>query len=466
MGISVEKMFVSEKLGNAIRKARKKMRKTQENISNDLLADYGVQISSTYISDIERGFDHFNKEKLEAVCTYLKIDIDEVNEQPSLNQNEFSIIEHLKIIEVQMSDAPQLALEELRRYEQTYKHVNGAENPIIRLYSSYLRGRYAASRDDQDNAKKYFEQAIYIGENYPDLRETNLLPICYYHISRLYNYQNRLLDALNYVEKGFNSFAEKGERTYIYYVLTINKSSILMKQKRYSEALSVIEDIWNDRRFLMYSDAKLNLYQLRVELLNKMERFEDSIKVALEGLDLARLDDNQDRKFELLSSLGEANARLSDLVTAKKYFQLAQQLEKKIKKKALAITTYCNLGKIYMQSGDHSEAEYMLELAVKKGKELNDYRLCEALVAQGEYYYQRNKKKKALQSLEECLNLSEKFGIDQFNDRVLLLLSRLTFRHEDNKYVSALLSSLIEQTLEGDGNMLFRHDPPDTDILK
>ncbi|TCP66088.1 helix-turn-helix domain-containing protein [Baia soyae] len=459
-----EKIFVSEKLGSTIRKTRKKLRKTQESVANDICEDYGIKISATYISDIERGVEHFNKEKLEIVCTYFDINMDDINEQPTLNQSEFSTIEYLKVIEVQMSDSPEVAMEALRQYEQTFKYINGSDSPIIRLYASYLRGRFASLRHKQDDAQKYFQQAIHIGENYPDLSETNLLPICYYQMSRLYNYQNRLQEALDYVNKGFSSFNEHGERSYIYYVLSINKASIYMKLKKYSYALSVIENVWDDVRFLTYSDAKLNLYQQRVELLNKLERFEEAIRIALVGLDLARLDGNNDRKFELLSSLGEANARLGDFKTAKKYFQLAQSLEGKITNKSLAITTYCNLGRIYTQSGEVSEAESMLGSAVKLGRELNDYRLCEALVAQGEYYYLRNKRNKARKVLEECLNLSERFDIDSIRDRVLLLLARLTYSSDDNKYVSALLSSLVEKMLGG-RDMLFHHDPPDTDIL-
>lgn len=460
----VEKIFVSGKLGKTIRKARKTRNITQEDLANTLTVEHKLQISSTYISWIERGSDQFNKEKIEAICSYLNVDIDKVNELPTLDVTVDSMVEQLKMLEVEMVSSPDEALEKLRQYEQIHKHI-GTDNEILHLFVHYLRGRYAVLKElSLEQALQHFEQAIFIAQSNPDLKKYNLLAGSCYQISRLYYYGNKLAEALYYIEKGFKTFSETGERTYLYYLLCINKACVWKKQKKHALALSFIEGVSKDQSYLIFSDAKLNLYQLRVELLIELNRFSDSIPIAQEGLDLARLDGNHDRQYDFLSSLGEAHAKLGSLSVAEQYYNLSSKLEDSIKKKFLAITTYTSLGQINMNLGNYPDAEKALEKAVILGEEYkDDYRLCEALVAQGELFHKKGKDKRALTALQKAHTLATKLSIDHVAKKVLILLTEISLRSklpESEQYMQSLLKFLITD-ISG-GNSMYHSDPPDS----
>ncbi|MDQ0417180.1 tetratricopeptide (TPR) repeat protein [Croceifilum oryzae] len=452
-----EKIFVSGKLANSIREKRREKGMNQEELS------FQAGFSSSTLSALEAGYKQFNRAKLETICTILEIDIDDINEEPSVETINYSLEELLKTIEVEIMDNPDTALETLRQTEEIYKHINQDE-PILYAYGPYLRGRCALRKDEREKALHYFEQGIQMAEVEPDLRYTNLVTACCYQISRLCNYDNKLQKALGYIEKGFASFYEEGERTNLFYLLCINKASVWDKMKYYSQALSLVEKTCEHQKYSISSDAKLNLYQLRVELLNKLNRHMDSIPIAQTGLELARVDNNSDRKFEFLSSLGESHAKLGNLDMATRYYQLARCLESKISKGYVAISTYTNLGILQMKQEQYADAEQSLRTAVCLGEEQkDDYRLCQALRALGELYYHIKKDKKATKNLEQALAIANTLSIDIEAAHLLMLLSKLSLRSKDmeqKKYIDQFLQLMASKTVLG-GASMFHHDPPE-----
>lgn len=452
----VEKEFVSKKLANHIKEKRDTKGWSQEKLAHE--ADF----SPAMISRLEQGSLEFNKKKLMKVCSILDIDIEKVNEEPFI-ESSYSIIEDLKIIETELKEDPKTAMEQLRQIEQIYKHL-GEDIPLLAVYGSYLKGKYYNSKGAFEEARSHFEKAIQIGECYLELKETNLISACYYRLSRIMNQQNLIHKALNYANQGIKSFVQGGGRAYTYYLLYIIKASILEKMKDYGQALSIVEKLWQERSFLMFSDCRLNLYQLKVELFNRTGRYTEAIQVGQEGLEFARLENNPDRKFELLSSLGEAHTRLGNLRTAERYYGLAQKLEGKIKNKSLAITTYTNLGEIYLQQNNLDDAEKILKAVEKLDGKQDEYRLCQALLLLGEVYQRQKKNKKALQILEQSLELSNKLSIDQFREHTLVLLTAIAFHSklpELEKYIASLLQMHYTRNKTGGGGDMFHNDPPE-----
>ncbi|TCP70372.1 tetratricopeptide repeat protein [Baia soyae] len=276
--------------------------------------------------------------------------------------------------------------------------------------------------------------------------------------------QNELHSSLKAIEIGLKSFQSDGERSHLAYMLTIMKASVLEKLDRNAEALQLVEETWENRgNYVWFSNGLLNLIQIRVELLNKMGLYEKAIPIAKEGLTFAKLDSNIDRIFELLSSLGEANAGIGKLQVAKLYYQKANELESKISRKSLAITTYTQLGKVYSRQGEWKMAETNLKHAVKIGDD-DEYRLCKALTALGDLYYRREQYEKAYPVLEQAWKIAQKSTLDESACDILLLLSSVS-KHlrstEYTNYTDTLVDVLTLVRKEGGKIMTnFVNDPP------
>ncbi|SDY38139.1 helix-turn-helix domain-containing protein [Thermoactinomyces sp. DSM 45892] len=457
-----EKVFVSKKLGNLIRTTRENRKWTQEQCAEE------VNLSQATISRLELGADDFNKEIVVSVCTFLEIDFEKIYEEPQLINTNF-IIEELGMIEAEMQEDPKTAVERFRELEQIYKHT-GEVLLIVQLYGSYLRGKFYNSKGDQREAIKQFELAVHIGESYLlSLNQTNLLAASYYELSRTMNKQNQLQKAISYANQGIKFFDQDGDRSYVYYLLHIIKASILEKMSEYGQALSIVEKLWQERSYQMFSDCRLNLYQLKVELYIRIRRYPEAIPIALEGLQFARLENNPDRKFELMSSLGEVHTRLGSLSTGQKYYELAQKLEGKIANKTLIITSYTNLGEIYLQRNDLDNAKKTLEPLLKSiermGEESEGYRLCKALVLVGEIYYQLNKYKKAKVYLESALELANEYGIDEIKQSIIVLcvgICKCLKLTELDQYIGILLEMRYNRTSMGGDEYMFHNDPPES----
>lgn len=453
-----EKVFISQQLATIIKKARQQRRQSQMEIAAEL------NVSPSIISKIERGSCQDSKDRVYQLCELLEIDYKQLSSEEDL-VDEIDLLDMFHMIELEMEHNPKEALEELRKYEEQRKYEHGKNDPII-VYSQYLRGKYAGKNQRWTDAQEHFELMLRKLQLFPELEQINLAAAAYHHLALILTHQNKYQEALDCIEQGMEAFVVEGMRTYLFYLLKINKASVLEKLNRDAEALKIIEDIWENREFTNFADARLNMYQIRVEILNKQGRFDEAIRFALEGLDLARLDHNEDRKFELLSSLGEAYAKKGNLTTAKRYYQSAIKLEKKIRAKKLAITTYTQLGKIHLQQQEFKEAEEMLQQAVKLGrKKQDDYRSCNALLALGECYYLQKKTKKAVEILERALELSRKLPLDKLYQDVLILLSEISFTSKlsgYDKYITLLLQSLVKSRKKGGFEEMFRfeNDPP------
>lgn len=455
-----ERVFISQQLATAIKKARSEQKQSQMEIATEL------EVSPSVISKIEKGSCQDSKERVLQLCQILGIDYDTVSSEQESTTDQIDLVNKMQIIELEMDDNPKEALEELRKYEEQRKFEKGKHDPII-VYSEYLRGKYASKIQNWTDAQEHYELTIRKLEQFPELEQTNLATAAYSALGRIMNQLNHFQQALSYIDQGFDVFLPQGERSYLYYLLTFNKANVLEKLNRDAEALKIIEDIWEHKEYLHFADERLNMYQIRVEILNKQGRYEEAIPLALEGLDLARLDRNNDREFELLSSLGEAYAKKGNLPTAKLYYQTASKLEKKIRKKYLAITTYTQLGKIHLQQGEYDLAEETLLQAIQLGRtKKDDYRNCKALLALGECYYLQQRIKKALRTLEQAYELSQKLSLDELSHDVLLLLAEISFRSKLSgyeKYINLLLRALVKSRKEGgfEGMFLFDSDPPE-----
>ncbi|SEN39921.1 Tetratricopeptide repeat-containing protein [Lihuaxuella thermophila] len=413
------------------------------------------------ISKIERGAYLAKRETVEKLCSFYEMDLERVSESldiPNTDDDELDLPLQLKAIEHELWVDPDEGIEELRRFEKYTKLEDGTKSSNM-AFVFFLKGKYYEKKRKWNEALAHFETAVKYAKEFSDeLERTNILAVCYNGLGRVCNHENKLSRALNYIEKGIQSFNPDGLRPHVYYNLIINKASVLEKWNRDSEALKIVEDTWKEMHRIDIADARLNLYQIRVELLIKLKRFDEAIDIASEGLEKARVDHMYDRCFELWSSLGEAYANKQQLSNAQVCFQSALKLENKIRKKYLTITTYTQLGLLYLKKGKVQEAQEALKKAVLLGRNLkDDYRLVKALFAYGQFFLNGNNDLKALKCFEEALDLAKKHSLDLFVLDILLEITDICKKKDlpaYHDYMDEFQQVLKKFRKEGFGPML------------
>lgn len=426
-----ERVFIPFELGKVFRKARIDRNMSQLDLANE------TDVSQSIISKIERGAYQANKDKLVKLCDFLGLELEGlsqflVNKSPN-DELDF----HLQIMAIEhdmdMVD-PDECLEELRRLEELRKLENGNKDPLFSVFH-YLRGKYNERKQKWNDAMEHYECAIKIVDQYPDFASSNIKAASYNGLGRVCNRQNNFHQALAYIEKGIESFLEDGQRSHIGYNLLINKAIILEKLNRDSEALNITEELWPQKPFIKSANARLNLTQIRIELLNKLQRYDEAIAFALEGLEEARLDTEYDRCFDLWSILGDSYAKKGLYSNAEICYQSALKLENKIRGKHLTITTYTQLGLVYLDLGNAKVAQTTLEEAVERGKRLNDdYRLVKALMALGHCLLKQSQDLKALKHFKESLHLAKKHSFDLLKFDILLEITDICKRNNLPSY--------------------------------
>ncbi|MDQ0417739.1 tetratricopeptide (TPR) repeat protein [Croceifilum oryzae] len=449
-------ILVNGRLAQAIKEARNARNMHQDDVSIE------TGISSAHLYNIEKGYIRADQDKLQKICNLFDLNLEKLLEDEDLPV-EGNLSEIMQLIEWELTENLSKAMEHLRQFETQQIHLEG-KTPLLEMNCSYLRGKHAKMRERHDVAIQYFKQVISIANESGESLVHNFVCASYYGISQVLHQQNKLLPALQAARHGINSFQPDGERTYLYLLLCINQASILEKLDRDHEALRLIESLWDDRKYMDFSDARLNLYQIRVEILTKQGRFREAIQFAREGLDLSRLDRNIHRQFEFLSSLGVAFSSLGDLFMAKLYFEKAIQLEPKIRRKYLVSTTYTQLGRILMQQQRYEEAISHLKYAIELAKE-DEFYLAKALSVMGECYYRQGLELEALPYLNNAREIYSNLKLDHMGDNVLLLISDISLRYQSSGYENSLqtyLQNQIHKQLQGVNHMFnFVNEPPD-----
>lgn len=316
-------VLVTARLAQAIKEAR-----TSRNMHQDDVA-IETNISTSHLYNIEKGYRRVDRDKLLKICNLFGLNLDKLLEEDTI-QVEGNLSEIMQLIEWELSENPTQAMEFLRQTESKQIHLSG-KTPMLEMYVYYIRAKHAKMNELYDISIQHFNTVIKIATESGESLKHNLVCASYYGISQVLHQQNRLLYALQAVRRGIESFHPDGDRTYSYLPLRINQASILEKLDRDHEALQLIESLWNERSYIDFSDSRLNLYQIRVEILIKQGRFREAIQFAKEGFDLARLDRNVDRTFEFLSSLGIAYASLASFLglnsTLKKLINWKQRFD-------------------------------------------------------------------------------------------------------------------------------------------
>lgn len=429
MGKNSNQIFVSAELGELFRKERKKSGLSQLELSVE------TDVHNSIISKIEKGAYKVNKSHLEKLCSYYGFNLDELTHHyavESVLADNLNIDLQLLAIEYDLDLIDQeQGIEQLRQLEE-YSKFNGIKKDSLTLFPYYLRGKYYEKKRKWNSSLEQYGTAIQIiNSSIENKDEDNLRSACYNGMARVYLRQNNLVEALAYVNNGIDAFISDSKRHHIQYNLWINKAIILEKLNRDVEALALVEEVYEKGCQIRSDDAWLNLLLIRIELLNKLGRYDEAIHYAQEGLFLARVDELYDHAFDLWSSLGESYAQKGLTANAELCYQSALKLEGKIKRKHLAIKTYTHLGIVYFECGKLKKGKSTLVKAVKLAREFKDaQRLVKALIALSQCLILQNKDMDAYNHLKEAQELAKEYNFEHLMFDILLHMSDICKRQK------------------------------------
>lgn len=435
-------------LGRFITNRRKELGKKQSNLADE-------QISVAYISGMENGRFQPTKGKLAHLCSKLDLTTNELEnllkmqEREIESSNEKILLELLAIEHNMDSEHVEEGYRELKEIEKNIpKH-----HPLMVLVL-YLKGRYFAEKGKWKQAIAQYSHSIQKLHLHEKLKESNIEAACYCSLSRISNFLGNVQQALHYTKKGLQTFVPHGERTYVEHYLLIGQVIYLTSINRIEEANQVMDNLWKQVDLIKSSQVLLNMYEMKAYLLNKTQKYLEAISVGIQGLELARLDGAYERQFELWTTLGTSFIKTNKLEEAKRCFQSADKLTKKVKNEYLFIRTKTQLGLLHLRENNYELATSTLEEAVRLGKKTNDYhRLCEASIALGDCYLRQKKHEQAQKSYELGLQLTRELSLNEQETTVLLRLSKCTEKLDRKLYdfyTSQFIELSVKSTIGGD----------------
>ncbi|SDY69809.1 hypothetical protein [Thermoactinomyces sp. DSM 45892] len=465
-----DSIYITKEMGRALKVARTSLQ--GENSQEALANQSDGKISTGTISHIENGGYKIGMNKLRYWCDIVAMDIRKLlnlgNQCKEITEEELSFelvtIEHT-LDRVDLEEG----FERLNLLDLSKSH------PLISKVS-YLKGKYYLEKKNWQQAILCFTKSIEIEQSYSIQRSNNLLSACYQELGRIAHYENDLRKALQYVQNGLDLFIQNGERQYCLYVLLVSKVIYLKNLNRIEEALVALNELNTQRNNIESTSVLLNMSDLYAELLNRTERYEEAAQHALQGIELARIESNFERLFDLWTVLGASYMSLKKWSQAERCFLEALKLKDKIQREYLAVKTYKQIGELYTILDKKEKALDNLKKAVKLGKKTNDaLRTCEAFISFGDYYVKQSDLKNAEIKYTQALVLAEKHEFSsQENILVIKLVACSTKIGSDITMFSDRLISIL-QKLQGrsDGDMftlssqanptkIYVSDPPGT----
>jgi tetratricopeptide (TPR) repeat protein len=340
------------KIGELLRKRRKELGLRLEDLADEF-------ISPSTISNIERGITYVNEDKVRYVADKLGVDLDKIHELLEKEKQEEEQLE-LRLAAVEnMIDlmSPDKGLERLRKLEIPNNHAMSA-------VSHYLRGKIYLHKKNWIKAQNHFLEAIRIVDQKPERLQSNIKAASYHALSRIaHDAHQDPEQALRYVEEGLEAFQPEGDRSYYRYTLLIARVTYLEQLDRIEEALHQINELWNEIHRIDSVEAVLDLYRARVQILSRLNLYEEAIRYAGKGIETARINKKVEQACDLWMMLGRVFIAQKKWDEAEHCFRTALGLQDKFRSDKVKAKIYTFLGFIQLQSGESEEARKLLEEA-------------------------------------------------------------------------------------------------------
>lgn len=445
-------------LGEFVRKERRKRKLKQGDLIDDVL-------SQAMISYIETG-NSVGVDKITHLLNKLGFDAEEIMEQFTIQENQDkddTILEEwtlrLTAAECLISLRDDLSTDFLRSIHLPSGHP-------FQVWMEYLKGKFYYSRQKWEKAQYHFLQGIQLLNQYPSLRTSNLESACLHQLSRIEYLQNRFQAAIRYSKKALSSFDLEGERKYYKDLIVVSQVIYLEKMNRIGEAHELLEKFGSASSLLSYSkEATLNYLEIKSKLLAKSKQFHQAIEIALRGIELARIDQNIERAFELWTTLGGIYIETNKPHLAEICFRTALKLRNKIKRSYLLAYIHNHLGTLQYRQKEIEKAENEFSQALKYSKKGDIFWEVESLIGLGKcaLSYDANK---AITHFQQALDKAKQHQLDDKKTEILLFLGKALILLGDPQLQNVamdLLYSQLEVFKGGEDMLVKRHsagDPP------
>lgn len=390
-------------IGKFIRKTRKERGLRLEDLSDE-------HISTATISNIERGVPHVNKDKVLYLMSKLGLDLSEIPEMiekdsESLEsmQVKFTAVETL----IQIRN-PQRALQLLSELSQESHSRHQAT-------VHYLRGRIFSIKKDWRKAERELSEAIRLSFQDPYSPKTNLEAASYYALAICRATQKDWEQALKYVERGLEAFQEsKSSYDQIQYMLLTSQIEYLDKLGRSDEALRHLDELWKSIEEIHNKDLILRMYALRADLLRRMKLYQDALRYAREGIQLAVSSKDYEETYKLWTVLGTAYMQMSQWEDAETCFEFALEIREHVTDPHEVIRTYCSLGHVYLVKEKADQARDILKQALDWSEKYNDsLQLNTALLLMGQLMKKLGHHAEAIEYFKKSAQVASKYKFKQ-----------------------------------------------------
>jgi tetratricopeptide (TPR) repeat protein len=384
--------------GAILRKKRKTLGKNMEDLADE-------NISTSTISNIEKGFDIVSEEKIKYLCQKLDISFREIpkllkeeQQKEQLIHDELFFIENL----IDLGNIKQ-GIERLKKLK--------TDSPDFQSVIEHLKGRALVGKKHIATAQSHFQKSIKLAQQAAN-NSTNIMTASYNQLAKIAYYENNFELALQLTDEGIKSFDPDGKRQPLIYSLMVNKAIYLEKLDFLDKASSVLQELWKQESEIKHIEVILNMYDVQATIYKKYKMYSKAIAYARSGYEIAHINKNSHRSIELLTNLGSIHLQTKQYEQAEKCFTTALSLKKQIKTKHLFLPIYVQLGKIYINLNKFAQAEKILETAVQdKNNQSNIIRYNQALITLGDCFLQQKQYEKAIAPYTKALLLAQKHAL-------------------------------------------------------
>ncbi|GGA49743.1 hypothetical protein GCM10007416_23580 [Kroppenstedtia guangzhouensis] len=421
-------------IGEIVRKVRKERGLRLEDLADE-------NISPATISNVERGVPHVGQEKALYLINKLGIELSEVPKLLHGQQRELKQLQKTLFQIECLGDQgnSREALKKLDKLDLENSHPYSA-------YYYYIKGKCHSRLKNSAKAERALFNAIRLASQ----TDTNIEASAFAELSLVAYYQNDLETALKYVNSGMDAFVDNGNRSHSIHVLKRNKAIYLERLGRLGEAIGVVHEVWDSLPEMEQVETKLSFYWLRAELARRTGVYDEAIKYAEAGLELARFNYQYSSMFDLWTVLAGVHMELKEWEQAEGCFEMALSLKEKVigGEKDRFITAYARLGILYMKQNRKEEAHKMLSEAILLGQKLNDLpRLTYALQLMGDFYRKQNKTQNAITYYQQGLEIARKHQLKKREYEALLHLAQC-FENVDEQEFTRLTQNMYKVLID------------------
>ncbi|MCS1351217.1 helix-turn-helix transcriptional regulator [Mechercharimyces sp. CAU 1602] len=397
----------TKEMGEILRRIRKEKGLRLEDIADQ-------NISPATVSNIERGVPHVLPGKVQYLLERLGTNESEIIRLRSgirekLNKIELDMLAIESFCDIGEIDE---AMYKLNKYENLDN-----EHPLAGV-AVYLKGKCLIAKGAWKSARRALNTSIKLSAKYP---AENIESCSYCLLGVIAYFTNELEEAISVTDKGIKAFVNEGKRSQVLDVLIVNKITFLDKLNRLGEAMALTEEIWCKKEEIKKPDTLLHLYQLKVNILRKMDHHSLAIEIGMEGLNRAGMTTEYRRILELWDAIGAVYLKMNELDNAEVALEFAMKIEKRVRKRNyIYISTLTKYGIMKMRKGEVKKSEQILSEAISLGEKLQaEVFLLDALIYMGDIKILLDKHTEAINYFKRALQLSKNQKIKHKQEYVL-----------------------------------------------